>query len=149
MRVTRRPARGADTEFARRVHHAAYREVCEAQFGPWDEAAQDRFFEGDWRDARFEIVLADGEPCGYLSVDDTGDSLYVREIVLDPGYQGRCIGSTLLREVLERARSRGVPVLLGTHLKNRAGELYRRLGFRETGRTDTHMLFRCDPAQAE
>ena len=41
---------------------------------------------------------------------------------------------------MDRARVRGVPVHLGTFTKNRALDLYRRLGFQEIDRTDTHVL---------
>jgi ribosomal protein S18 acetylase RimI-like enzyme len=141
MPVTRRPALETDADFARRVHHRAYREVVERQYGPWDEARQDRFFASSWREGGFEIVLCDGAPCGYLCVEERADDLHVREIVLLPEFQGRGIGSTLLREVIDRAAERGVPVRLGTHHQNRAQHLYRRLGFREIGRTETHLLF--------
>ena len=141
MHVTRRPALETDADFARRVHHRAYREVVERQFGLWDEAQQDRFFDGDWRAGGFEIVLCDGVPCGYLCVEDRPDDVHVREIVLLPEFQGRGIGSRLLSDVIAHARQRGVPVRLGTHHQNRAQRLYRRLGFREIGRTGTHLLF--------
>lgn len=142
LNVTRRPATDRDTEFARQVHHLAYREPSEAQFGPWDEAAQDRFFESDWRDAQFEMVLANGEACGYVCIEDRLEDLHIREIVIHPAFQGRGIGSAILRDVIERARQRRVPVHLGTFRKNRAVALYQRLGFRETGTTDTHVLLK-------
>ena len=144
MRVTRRPATEADAEFARRVHHAAYRDVVERQFGPWDEAAQDRYFARDWGDAVFAIVLADGVPCGYACVEDRAAEadVHVRELVIAPEHQGRGIGTALLREVQARARERGVPVHLGTFTRNRALALYQRLGFREIGRTESHVLLR-------
>jgi ribosomal protein S18 acetylase RimI-like enzyme len=140
MAVTRRPARESDTSFARAVHHRAYREVVEQQFGPWVEAQQDRFFEGDWNVPAFEIVLFSGTPCGYVCIEDRADEIYIREIVLLPEYQGRGIGSSLLRDVMARAHTRRVPVRLGTFYKNRAFGLYRRLGFREIGRTEIHIL---------
>jgi hypothetical protein len=34
--ITRRRATAADTAWARRVHHAAVRDVVERQFGTWD-----------------------------------------------------------------------------------------------------------------
>lgn len=57
MKLTTRPAPESDTGFAREVHHCAYREVVERQFGPWVEEQQDRYFEGDWTTSAFEIVF--------------------------------------------------------------------------------------------
>jgi ribosomal protein S18 acetylase RimI-like enzyme len=140
MQITRRPARAADADPARRIHHDAYRAVVERQFGPWDEAAQDRFFGVAWAAAAHEMVECDGQPCGYVCIEERADDIHVREIVVAPGFQGRGIGSTLLRAVLDRAHARGVPVRLGTFHANRAAALYRRLGFREIGHTATHIL---------
>jgi ribosomal protein S18 acetylase RimI-like enzyme len=86
-------------------------------------------------------VLDDGAPCGYLALEDHPAFIAVREIVIAPAFQGRGIGSFLLRQVLDQARERHVAVRVGTLLVNRAAALYRRLGFRETGRTPTHILF--------
>lgn len=105
MEPTRRPARPSDTEFARDVHHHAYRDVVERQFGPWVEEEQDRFVERGWAPAAFDIVLCDGVPCGYLCVEEREGDVHVREIALLPEFQGRGIGSSLLREVIERAPS--------------------------------------------
>lgn len=148
MELTLRPARPSDTEFARGVHHRAYREVVERQFGPWVEEEQDRFFERGWGLAAFDVVLCAGVPCGYLCVEDREGDVHVREIALLPEFQGREIGSSLPRDVIERARRRGVPVRLGTFEKNRAAALYRRLGFRETGRAGAHILLEWDAGGA-
>ena len=56
MQVTTRPAQDADTPFARAVHHAAYRDVVERQFGPWNEAAQDQYFATGWDPTTCQIV---------------------------------------------------------------------------------------------
>lgn len=138
--IDKRPANDADTDFARSVHHQAYRDVVTRQYGVWDEAAQDDFFAGDWDASAFEIIMCDGVPCGYLCVEDRADDIHVREIVLLPEFQGRGVGSRILREIIERARVRRVPVRLGTHLMNRAANLYRRLGFREFAQTESHIL---------
>jgi hypothetical protein len=44
VRLQRRLASLADAEFGRNVHHRAYRDVVEQQFGAWNTAAQDAFF---------------------------------------------------------------------------------------------------------
>jgi ribosomal protein S18 acetylase RimI-like enzyme len=145
MNVTRRPATGTDTSFAREAHHGAYREAVERQFGAWDEAKQDHFFARDWADAEFEMIEVDGVTAGYACIEERDADFHVREIVIHPDFQGRGIGSAVLRETQEHARAKGVPVRLGTFLTNRAAELYRRLGFRETGRTETHVLMEWRP----
>jgi hypothetical protein len=48
----------------------------------------------------------------------------------------------LLRRI---ARTLGVPVVLGALPMNRATDLYRRLGFRENGRSATHTGFEWRP----
>ena len=144
-RIALRPATAADTDFARDVHHQSYREVVERQFGSWDPVFQDCRFADDWASGSCSIVLCDGQPCGYLCLDERADQLRVREIVIAPAFQGRGIGTALLQRVLRRAGERPLPVRLGALHANRAAALYRRLGFREIGRTPTHLLFEWRP----
>jgi len=57
MNVSRRPATAADMEFARSVHHRAYREVIELQYGSWSVDAQDKFFADAWSADTHETIL--------------------------------------------------------------------------------------------
>ena len=139
MTLKRRPASSSDTEFARISHHAAYRDVVCRQFGAWDEALQDHLFEEKWIPDQFEIVLCDGNPCGFLLVEDHPDHISISEIVIAPQFQGRGIGSRLLNEEIQRGRETNSPLRLQVLRENRAIELYRRLGFKECGMTETHI----------
>jgi ribosomal protein S18 acetylase RimI-like enzyme len=138
MNISYRPALESDTTFAKTTHHLSYREVVEKQYGP--EANQDSFFANDWKPAQFTILLCDDIPCGYACIETLNDYIHVRELVVHPNFQGKGIGSTLLRKVMAQAASCGMPVKLATHHQNRALALYRRLGFREFDRSDTHVL---------
>ena len=140
MRLTTRPATDSDAAFARETHHSAYRDVVMAQYGAWDDADQDRYFEDNWREAKFDILLSDDTPCGYAAVEYRADDVHVRELVIHPKWQGRGIGTAFLKQVMESAAQKGLPVRLGTQHRNRALKLYQRLGFREIGRTETHVL---------
>lgn len=139
MLLERRPATLSDTKFARLAHHAAYRDVVSRQFGTWDETLQDRLFEEKWMPHQFEIVLCDGNQCGFLSIEDRPDHISVSEIVITPQFQGRGIGSRLLNEEIQRGRETQSPLRLQVLRENRAIELYRRLGFKECGTTETHV----------
>jgi ribosomal protein S18 acetylase RimI-like enzyme len=139
--IARRFATDADRAFARRAHHLAFRDLVERAYGAWIEEQQDQFFESSWAAMPHEIILFRGEPCGYASVEDRPSDIHLSELVLAPHYQGKGIGSSVLSALIEHARARLVPLHLRTHLLNRAASLYRRVGFRQVGTTETHLLF--------
>ena len=143
--VTTRQAQVEDREFARRAHHAAYREVVERQFGPWDEATQDRFFGEEWNPDKTQILRFGGADCGYCVIEHRPEDIHLRELVIHPDFQGRGIGTRVLQRLRRAAEASGIPVRLGTFLKNDAVRLYKRLGFREMGTTGTHVLLEWIP----
>jgi len=130
---------------ARAVHHRAYRDVIERQYGLWDETAQDKFFDDAWSAATHEIILCDTVRCGYCCVEPRLNDILVRELVIDPDYQGHGIGTLILQGVLKNSTARNIPVRLRTQTRNRAAALYHRLGFRESARTETHVEMEWHP----
>ena len=64
--------------------------------------------------------------------------VYAREVF--GNFQGRGIGTHILRDVIESSIARGVPVRLRTQIVNHAANLYRRMGFHETDRTKSHLV---------
>ena len=93
-----------------------------------------------WSAAVHKIIFCDAMRCGYLSIENRDAEIEVREFVIDPEFQGRGIGTHILKGVIADAKTRGVPVLLRTHIANRAANLYRKLGFHEYERTNSHFL---------
>lgn len=140
MKITTRPPIDNDKEFVRDSHHSGYRDVVVSQFGSWDQAKQDDYFEKKWSNANLSILVIDGKPCGYTTVEDHSDEVRLVELVVHPEFQGQGIGSAFLHQLIEQADKRGVPIRLQVLLHNRAIDLYRRLGFQEYARTETHVL---------
>jgi ribosomal protein S18 acetylase RimI-like enzyme len=145
MQVSRRPATTDDIDFARRTHHAAYHDVVERQFGPWDEAQQDAFFARAWERAAHEIVLVDSVAVGYCAIEDHPEAIQVSELVIHPSHQGRGIATALLRDLQASAAGQSKAIRLGTFHQNRAQELYVRLGFTRVGTTPVHVLMEWRP----
>jgi ribosomal protein S18 acetylase RimI-like enzyme len=140
MNVRLRPAGADDKEFARGVHHEAFRDVVLRQFGRFGDE-QDTFFDADWDSQPKQIIEVDDEPAGYAQIVDDVDSFEVKQIVIAPAFQNRGAGTRIMSDVIERARARGRPVRLGVLFENHdARRLYERLGFRDIGRSDTHTL---------
>jgi ribosomal protein S18 acetylase RimI-like enzyme len=143
--LNRRAASAADQDFARNVNHLAYRDVVEDQFGPWDEDEQSAYFDAAWPQRSHEIIESDGEACGYVAIEVDDDAVQVHELVLHPDLQNRGTGTAVLSDAIECARRRGTAVELRVLHRNRAFELYTRLGFAQYGSTPTHRLLRLTP----
>jgi GNAT superfamily N-acetyltransferase len=56
--------------------------------------------------------VLEGVSAGHLAIEEHSDRIEVRMMLLAPHAQGRGIGSLLMRNVMERANSRGLPVTL-------------------------------------
>ncbi len=128
--ITYRPAdRKGDLSFARKVHHAAYHDVVERQFGSWDRKLQDSFFLEGWSRSPHQVVFSDDTPIGVVSFGAVEDYLYIYEIQILPEYQGKGIGTQFLRERIEEARALGKCLRLKVLRDNKAKHLYLRMGF--------------------
>lgn len=142
---TRRRARAGERDVLRLIHHTAYRDVVERQFGPWNDTQQDAFFDENMAGGVVDVLVVEGAVAGYCHITDHPDRTDVEELVIAPPYQGRGLGSAVLRDVMVAAAARDVPVHLQTHRENRAARLYRRHGFVEVGRTPTHIVLTWRP----
>jgi len=120
--------------------YASTREQELAQVA-WDEAqkaaflrmqfdAQYRYYQANYPNAQFEVILLNGEPAGRLYVDRRPSEIRIVDIALLPEYRGQGIGSALLRELLAEGARAGLPVTIHVESFNPALRLYQRLGFR-------------------
>ena len=136
-----RPATQIDEELARSIHHRSLRDVVVRQFGPWNEELQNGFFKQSGFPDGFEIIEYDGTPCGYIRTDQSGSRSEVHSLYIDPRFQRKGIGTALLERVIALGRPVGLQVLFENA---DASALYRRLGFRVVGRSDTHFRMMLD-----
>ncbi len=142
-KITRRKATEEDEEFARNTHHEAYRDVIIRQFGNFNKEMQDDFFNKSWQPENLEILLNNEKEIGYCSIENFNDHIYIHELVISPDFQGRGLGSAFLEKILGEATVETLPVRLQVLKENQAQNLYRKMGFKDAGLTDTHiqMLF--------
>ena len=142
---TLRAATAADRDFLFELNRAAFRASVEATWG-WDEQEQIAFFDGRFDPSRRQIVQIEGVDVGEVMVEERPHEIYLARIALLPEWQGRGIGTAIVRSLLERAGTDGKSVVLEVlHANARAAKLYAELGFAATGRSETHLLMRADP----
>ena len=122
----------------------------------WDQTTSDEFLRAQFElqdhayrhanpDATFSLVLIDGNPGGRLYVRRTPASIHVIDISLLPEHRGRCIGTALLRDLLEEGRRSGRPVTIDALRTARALSLYQRLGFVVTRADEVYLTLECRP----
>jgi ribosomal protein S18 acetylase RimI-like enzyme len=134
-----RDAKPGDYDFLYNLHREALLPSIDLTWG-WEEEWQIKHFREHFDPAIRKIIQVQGEDIGCISVQDQGDSLFIAYIAILPTYQRRGIGTYLIRNIIQEAEKRKIPIRIQTLKVNPARELYERLGFRITGSTETHYL---------
>ena len=99
-------------------------DFCRRQFN-----AQSAYYAENYPGASFQIIERDGWPIGRLYVDRWEKEIRIVDITLLPEARGTGIGTKLLRDLQEEARSAGKSLTIHVERFNRALGLYQRLGF--------------------
>ena len=129
MQVTLRPATPADATFVESVYFETQRWIIEQLFG-WrgDDFERERFLS-HYHESETSVVVADGKDAGWLCVREENNALHLHSIYLSAPFQRHGIGTLLIRDVIEDARKRRMPLTVSTARINPALALYERLGF--------------------
>ena len=139
MSVSLRTVTAQDSEFAYQVKETTLAEYVRQVWG-WDEAEQRRLHQRRFASQNFQVIVADGADVGILVVSKEPDCLRVNQLLVLPEYQGKEVGTACMRQVLDDAAGRKLPVRLKVlKVNRRASGFYRRLGFVDTGLDDTHV----------
>ncbi len=136
MSVSLRTVAAQDSEFAYQVKKTTLAEYVWQLWG-WDEAEQRRLHQRRFASQNFQVIVAD---VGILVVSKEPDCLRVNQLLVLPEYQGKGVGTACMRQVLDDAAGRRLPVRLKVlKVNRRASGFYWRLGFVDTGLDDTHV----------
>lgn len=108
----------------------------------WDEDYQVKDFDKKFYDIQqFFVIEVDGRFAGFLQYDFDYPYFEMENIHLRPEYCGNGIGSDILRYFQKVCIAQDRNIRLGCFKENhRAKALYQRLGFMQTGETDTHYI---------
>lgn len=136
--ITTRVATNNDKEFLWELKKAAMAEYVDAVYG-WDDVIQRSFFEKGFQPDVIRVIEEDGQMIGMYELQDREDDLYLARMEVAPEWQGRGIGSGLLQEMISYANNCNKPLRLQVFKINPAQNLYRRMGFVDTGETETHI----------
>lgn len=104
----------------------------------WDDALQRRFHDERWLGRSWFIIEYGGCNIGTVSVNEFPEHIQFGEFYIFPEYQGKGVGTIVLRRTLDDADLKGKIVKLECLQWNPVLSLYIRHGFSMVSKNDTH-----------
>lgn len=101
-------------------------------------SAQHEYYQKNYLGAKFYIIEKENTTVGRLYIDFFFEQKGVRiiDITLLPDWRGKNIGSSILKEILQKAAKADRNVTIHVESFNPAMELYKRLGFTKISETN-------------
>ncbi|MEP4195003.1 MAG: GNAT family N-acetyltransferase [Aliishimia sp.] len=106
----------------------------------WDEKFQRDVHNRNYEAKPFYAIRIEDARVGTLSFQPLEDYIRFGEFYLRPSVQGRGTGTKILTHCLTMAESMRLPTRLEYLHWNPVASLYARHGFKEIGRSDTHIF---------
>lgn len=141
MNVSFRKATQLDRDFAFQTKKTVLKGYVNQIWG-WDEQKQIQLHTRRFNPEKIRIIKYNNEDIGIISINADGEYFKVNQIFILPKYQRQGIGSFCMGHLIEEARKLDKIVWLRTFKINQpAKAFYNKLGFKQIGETETHIIF--------
>ncbi len=96
-----------------------------------------------------QIIQYEGKDIGRLRIVRSPESIYIGGIQILPEFQGKGIGTAVIKDLMAESQSSGIPITLEVHHVNeKAISFYKKLGFQEVGENGKQTLMKYVPASS-
>jgi ribosomal protein S18 acetylase RimI-like enzyme len=155
--ISFRPICEEDEGFLFRLYASTREEeLAQVDWGPVEKEAflrmqfdaQHKYYQEQFAQAAFQIILADDRAIGRLYVDRRPDEIRIIDIALMPEARNGGIGTAILEDLLAEAAEAAKPVRIHVERFNPALRLYERLNFSQTGDNGVYFLMEWSPKNA-
>jgi RimJ/RimL family protein N-acetyltransferase len=152
--VTLRPITDADMEFLHRLYGTTREdELKQVDWTPEQKAAfvaqqfhaQHQYWQENYTDTSWDLILRDGQPIGRLYVARWPDQIRIVDIALLPAHRGGGTGTQLIRGLFAEGDASGRKVSIHVEIFNPARRLYERMGFVQAGEHGVYLLMERPP----
>ena len=119
-----------DYEFVYNTKKTVYKQYVESNWGEWNEDTQQKMFAQfiDEFGNNIVIITINNKKIGFYHGENIDNNSYeIGNICIIPEYQGKGIGSTILKDII--AKHRHQDIYLRYFKQNPVERLYLRLGF--------------------
>jgi ribosomal protein S18 acetylase RimI-like enzyme len=152
-----RPVREGDEPFLLSVYASTradelarvpWTDADKAAFVAHQFAAQSAHYAQHYEGLRRDVIVVGGVDAGRLLVARWPREIRIVDITLLPAFRGSGAGSSLLRELMDEARTAEKRLSIHVERENRAMGLYVRLGFTPVADEGVYLRMEWDPAAA-
>ena len=156
-KITLRPVTGQDDNFLLSLYASTRSaELVQVPWSPEQKEAflrmqfnaQKQHYAAEYPQANHDLICVDGVPVGRLYLARAADALHILDITVLPEHRNSGIGSFLLGQVIEEARSTGRLVTIYVETFNPSLRLFERLGFRKDQEHGFQLLLKWLPPAA-
>jgi ribosomal protein S18 acetylase RimI-like enzyme len=91
-----------------------------------------------------QLILINNKPIGLLKLAVMKEHIHIRQFQILPKYQGKGVGTQVLKSVIAKAAKLNLYITLNVLLANPAKTLYQRMGFYITGQNELEYHMRYD-----
>jgi GNAT superfamily N-acetyltransferase len=137
-----RPATTADVEAVAELRAVVLRRDLE-RLGRYDEHRVRARFRAGFAASHTWIIEVDGTFAGCVALRPADGAVWLEHFYLDPGVQGRGIGTAVLEWVIDRCA--GTPIRLDVLTGSPARRLYERHGFHVESEDPVDVFMICGP----
>ncbi|MES0809145.1 GNAT family N-acetyltransferase [Roseibium sp. SCPC15] len=137
-----RTAVPSDFSFCRKLYIETIFPLLEA-LDCLDRQRAEKAFKSYFKCHEISLVVIDDDVVGWFQVSEETEQINLDQVYLISAYRNRGLGTLLIRDVMQKAASKGKPLHLSMIKGNPAITLYQRLGFAFCGEDDIkfHMLW--------
>ncbi len=106
------------------------------------ESEQEAYYKlNEFDEESTMVIVVDGEKVGRLTCITENKSIDLAELHLIPSFQGKGLGSIIIKDVIDDAALKALTVKLKCLRTNPARNLYRKLGFVQVDEDDKRLYF--------
>jgi ribosomal protein S18 acetylase RimI-like enzyme len=115
----------------------------------WDDQWQENDFSSHFEPEGITLVYKEQELAGYSHVENRGDQIFIRMIVVHPRHQHKGIGSKLLESVIAEGNEQSMNIGLEVFkINDEAKKFYERYGFNIEDETSSSYVMNLMPNPA-
>lgn len=140
--VDYRQAGDSDFDLTYAIKENSTRNLIDSIWG-WNHEFQLDYHKKQFIPGKIRIILNNNDEVGFVSAYDSGNTIFIENILIDTRYQGKGIGTKVLTDIITKALQQDKNIELQVlKINERAAKLYKQLHFEIFEETDLHYKMR-------